>query len=171
MYQGITLWLAGIWCLTYTVFLYDCPFSWQFYLIAGSFTTNHNIVQCDFGLNKITFMLGFLSAWVSKTDGMSEHEIRVAEIRNTYKILVCKLLEKRSVDTETYVWVEVIILKMTLIEIGVNNMNWIDLVQYKFTWWAYVTSVVNLYVWWQHKQLNNYHRQSLYFGVSRFLNQ
>jgi hypothetical protein len=68
--------------------LYDLPFSWQFYLIAGTFTTNRNAVQCDFELNKITFMLGFLLACLSKTDGMSEHEIRMAEIRNTYKILV-----------------------------------------------------------------------------------
>lgn len=145
MYQGITLWLAGIWCLTYTVFLYDCPFSWQFYLKAGSFTINHNAIQCDFELNKSTFMLGFLSAWLSKTDDMSGHEIHVAGIRNTYKILDWKLPEKRSVETKTYVWVEVIILKITLTEIGVNNMDWIDLVQYKLTWWAHVTSVVNLY--------------------------
>jgi len=161
----ISWYIYDVWN-TYTVFLYDCPFFWQFYLIAGSFTIKHNAIQCDFELNESTFMLGLLLAWLSKTDDMSEDEIRMAEIRNTYKILVWKLPDKRSVGSKTYVWVEVVILKMTLTEIGVNNMNWIDLVQYKFTWWAHATSVLNLYVWWQHKQLNNYHRQSLYFGVS-----
>lgn len=133
MYQCITLWLAGIWCLTHTVFLYDCSFSWQFYLTAGSFTINRNAIGCDFELNKSTFMLGFPSAWLSKTDDMSEHEIQMAEIRNTYKILVWKFPEKWSVEAKAYVWVEVIILKMTLTEIGVINMGWIDLLQYKLT--------------------------------------
>ena len=67
-------------------------------------------------------MLGFSSAWLSKTDDM-------AEIRNTYKILAWKLPEKWSVETKTYVWV----LKMTLTEIGVNSVDWIDLLQYKLT--------------------------------------
>lgn len=138
----------------------------KFYLTADSFTNNHNAIQCDFELNRSIFMLGFLSAWLSKTYDMSEHEICLAEIRNMYKNLVGKLPEKWSVETKTYVWVEVIVLKMTLTEICVNIMNWIDLAQHKFAWWVHVMSVVNLYVWWQHKQLNNYQRQSLYFGIS-----
>jgi hypothetical protein len=64
--------------------------------------------------------------------------------RNVYKLLVRKPEGKRSLGIPRRRWMDNI--KMDLVEIGVNVVDWIGLAQDRYRWRAFVNSVMNLRV-------------------------
>jgi hypothetical protein len=67
-----------------------------------------------------------------------------AEKRNAYRILVGKPESKRPMGRPRCGWVDNI--KMDLIEIRRDGMDWIDLAQDRNRWRALVNTVMNLRV-------------------------
>jgi hypothetical protein len=65
-------------------------------------------------------------------------------MRNAYRILVGKPERKRPLGIPRRRWVDNI--KMDLRDIGLNGMDWIDLVQDRDQWRALVNTVMNLRV-------------------------
>jgi hypothetical protein len=65
----------------------------------------------------------------------------MGETRNAYRILVGKLEGKRPLRRPRHRWVDNI--KMDLIEIGWDGMDWIDLAQDRDQWRALVNTVMN----------------------------
>jgi hypothetical protein len=63
------------------------------------------------------------------------------EKRNVYRLLVGKLEGKRPLGRPRRRWIDNI--KMDLLEIGLNVVNWIGLAQDKYRWRALVNSVMN----------------------------
>jgi hypothetical protein len=68
----------------------------------------------------------------------------MGEKRNVYRLLVGKPEGKRPLGRSRRRWREYI--KMDLLEIGLNVVDWIGLVQDKYRWRALVNSVMNLRV-------------------------
>jgi hypothetical protein len=68
----------------------------------------------------------------------------MGEKRNAYRILVGNLEGKRPLGRPRRRWVENI--KMDLIEIGWNDMDWIDLAQDRDQWRALVKALMKLLV-------------------------
>jgi hypothetical protein len=68
----------------------------------------------------------------------------MGETRNAYRILVEKLEGKRPLGRPRRRWVDNI--KMDLIEIGWDGVDWIDLAQDRNQWRALVNTVMNLQV-------------------------
>jgi hypothetical protein len=66
------------------------------------------------------------------------------EKTNAYRLLVGKLEGKRSVGRSRCRWVDDI--KMDLVEIGLGELDWIDLAQNGYSSRALVNSVKNLWV-------------------------
>jgi hypothetical protein len=64
--------------------------------------------------------------------------------RNVYKLLVGKLEEKRPLGRPRRRWIDNI--KMDLLEIALNVVDWIGLAQDRYSWRALVSSVTNLRV-------------------------
>jgi hypothetical protein len=81
-----------------------------------------------------------------KSRGMrwAGHVARMGEKRNAYRIMVEKPEGKRPLERPRRGWVDNI--KMDLREIGWDGMDWIDLVQDRDQWWAFVNMVMNLRV-------------------------
>jgi hypothetical protein len=73
--------------------------------------------------------------WACSTNG---------EKRNAYRILVGIPERKRPLGRPRRRWVNNI--KMDLIEIGWDGMDWIYLAQNRDQWWALVNTVMNLRV-------------------------
>jgi hypothetical protein len=69
---------------------------------------------------------------------------RMGEKRNVYRLLVGKPQEKRPLGRPRRRWVDNI--KMGLLEIGMNVVDWIGLAQDRYRWRALVNSVMNLRV-------------------------
>jgi hypothetical protein len=69
---------------------------------------------------------------------------RMGEKRNVYRLLVGKPERKRSLGRPRRRWIDNI--KMDLLEIGVNVVDWIGLAQDRYRWRALVSSVMNLRV-------------------------
>jgi hypothetical protein len=72
------------------------------------------------------------------------HVARMREKRNVYKLLVGKPERKRPLGRPRRRWIDNI--KMVLLEIGLNVVDWIGLVQDRYRWRALVNLVMNLCV-------------------------
>jgi hypothetical protein len=68
----------------------------------------------------------------------------MGEKRNAYRILMAKPEGKRQLGRPRRRWVDNI--KMDLREIGLGDMDWIDLAQDRNKWRALVNTVMNLRV-------------------------
>jgi hypothetical protein len=64
--------------------------------------------------------------------------------RNVYRLLVGKPEGKRPLRRPRRMWIDNI--KMDLLEIGLNAVDWIGLAQDRYRWRALVNSVMNLRV-------------------------
>jgi hypothetical protein len=71
-------------------------------------------------------------------------EARMGEKRNLYRLLVGKLEGKRPLGKPRRRWIDNI--KVDLLEIGLNVVDWIGLAQDRYRWRALVNSVMNLRV-------------------------
>jgi hypothetical protein len=72
------------------------------------------------------------------------HVARMGEKRNVYRLLVGKAEGKRPLGRPRRMWIDNI--KMDLLEVGVNVVDWIGLAQDRYRWRAPVNSVMNLRV-------------------------
>jgi hypothetical protein len=72
------------------------------------------------------------------------HVARIGEKRNVHRLLVGKPVENRPLGRPKRRWINNI--KMDLLEIGVNVVDWIGLAQDRYRWRALVNSVMNLRV-------------------------
>jgi hypothetical protein len=70
------------------------------------------------------------------------HVARMREKRNVYRLLVGKPKRKRPLGRPRRRWVDNI--KVDLLEIGLNVVDWIGLAQDRYRWRALVNSVMNL---------------------------
>jgi hypothetical protein len=70
------------------------------------------------------------------------HVTRMGEKRNVYRLLVGKPEGKTRLGRPRRRWIDNI--KMDLLEIGVNVVDWIGLTQDRYRWRALVNSVMNL---------------------------
>jgi hypothetical protein len=68
----------------------------------------------------------------------------MGEKRNVYRLWVLKPEGKRPLGRPRRIWMDNI--KMDLLEIGLNVMDWIGLAQDKYRWRALVNSVMNFRV-------------------------
>jgi hypothetical protein len=71
------------------------------------------------------------------------HVARIGE-KNVYRLLVRKSEGKRPLGRPRHGWMDNI--KMDLLEIGLNFVDWIGLAQERYRWRALVNSVINLRV-------------------------
>jgi hypothetical protein len=67
----------------------------------------------------------------------------MGEKRNVYRLLAGKTEGKRPLGRPRRKWIDNI--KMDLLEIGLNVMDWIGLAQDRYRWSALVNSVMNLW--------------------------
>jgi hypothetical protein len=72
------------------------------------------------------------------------HVARMGEKRNVYRILVGKPDRMRPLGRLRHRWMDNI--KMDLLQIGLNVVDWIGLAQDRYTWRALVNVVMNLRV-------------------------
>jgi hypothetical protein len=72
------------------------------------------------------------------------HVVRMGEKRNAYRLLVGKPEGKRPLGRPRRRWVNYI--KMNLLEIGRDGVDWIDLAQDRDKWRFLVSAVMNLRV-------------------------
>jgi hypothetical protein len=68
----------------------------------------------------------------------------MGEKRNVYRLLVGKPECKRPLGRPKHRWMDNI--KMDLLEIGFNVLDWIVLAQDRYRWRAFVNTVMNLRV-------------------------
>jgi hypothetical protein len=68
----------------------------------------------------------------------------MGEKRNVYRLLVGQPKVKRALGRPRRRWIDSI--KMELLEIGVNVVDWIGRAQDRYRWRALVNSVMNLWV-------------------------
>jgi hypothetical protein len=68
----------------------------------------------------------------------------MGEKRNVYRLLVGKLEGKRPLGRPRRRWIDNI--KIDLLEIGLGGVDWIGVVQDRYSWSALVYSVMNLRV-------------------------
>jgi hypothetical protein len=68
----------------------------------------------------------------------------MGEGRGVYRVLVGKPEGKRPLGRPRRRWEDNI--KIDVREIGIDGANWIHLAQYRFQWWAFVNTVMNLCV-------------------------
>jgi hypothetical protein len=72
------------------------------------------------------------------------HVARIGEKRNVYRLLAGEPEGKRPLGRPRRIWIDNI--KMDLLEIGLNVVDWIGLAQDRYRWRALVNSVMNLRV-------------------------
>jgi hypothetical protein len=72
------------------------------------------------------------------------HVAQMGEKRSMYRLLVGKPKGKRPLGRPRRRWIDNI--KMDLLEIGLNVVDWIGLAQDRYRWRALVNSVMNLRV-------------------------
>jgi hypothetical protein len=80
----------------------------------------------------------------SKKMRWAGHVARMGEKRNVYRLLVGKPEGKRPLGRPKPRWIDTI--KMELLEIGVNVVDWIGLAQDRYRWRALMNAVMNLRV-------------------------
>jgi hypothetical protein len=66
------------------------------------------------------------------------------EGRGVYRVLVGRPERKRPLGRHRHSWEDDI--KLSLMEIGIDGANWIQLVQDRVQWRAFVNTVMNLWV-------------------------
>jgi hypothetical protein len=81
---------------------------------------------------------------MSRRIGWAGHVAQMGEKRNVYRLLVGKPEGKRPLGRPRHRWIDNI--KMDLLEIGLNVVDWIGLAQDRYRWRALVNSVMNLWV-------------------------
>jgi hypothetical protein len=69
---------------------------------------------------------------------------RMEEGRGVYRVLVGRPEGKRPLGRPGWRWEDNI--KMDLMEIGIDGANWIRLAQDRVQWWAFVNTVMDLWV-------------------------
>jgi hypothetical protein len=74
----------------------------------------------------------------------ARHVARIVEKRNVYTLVVGKSERKRPLGRLRRRWMDNI--KMDILEIGLNFVDWIGLAQDRYRWRALVNSVMNLQV-------------------------
>ena len=72
------------------------------------------------------------------------HVARMGERRGIYRVLVGKPKGKRPLGRSRHRWEDSI--KIYLQEVGCGGMDWIELAQDSYTWWALVNAVMNFRV-------------------------
>jgi hypothetical protein len=72
------------------------------------------------------------------------HVAQMGEKRNVYRLLVGKPEGKRPLGRPRHRWIDNI--KMDVLEIGLNVVDWIGLAQDRYRWRALVNSEMNLRV-------------------------
>jgi hypothetical protein len=72
------------------------------------------------------------------------HVARMGEGRGVYRVLVGRPKGKRPLGRPRRRWEDNI--KMDLREIGIDGANWIRVVRYRVQWWAFVKTVMNLWL-------------------------
>jgi hypothetical protein len=68
----------------------------------------------------------------------------MGERRGAYRFLIGRPEGKRPLERPRRRWEDSI--KMDLMEIGIDGVNWIQLAQDRVQWWAFVNMVMNLRV-------------------------
>jgi hypothetical protein len=68
----------------------------------------------------------------------------MGEGRGIYRVLAGRPEDKRPLGRPRHRWEDNI--KMDLREIGIDGVNWIRLAQNRVQWWAFVNTVMNLWV-------------------------
>jgi hypothetical protein len=68
----------------------------------------------------------------------------MGERRGAYRVLVGKPEGKRPLGRPRHRWEDII--KMDLKEVGMEGMNWIALAQDRYSRWAVVNAVMNVWV-------------------------
>jgi hypothetical protein len=74
----------------------------------------------------------------------ARHVARMGEKRNVYRLLVGNPEGKRPLGRPRHSWINNI--KMDLLEIRLNVVDWIGLAQDRYRWRALVNSIMNLRV-------------------------
>jgi hypothetical protein len=72
------------------------------------------------------------------------HVAQMGKKRNAYRLLVGKPEEKMRLGRQRHRWVDNI--RMDLVEVGWDDVDWIDLAQDRNRWRALVNSVFSLWV-------------------------
>jgi hypothetical protein len=72
------------------------------------------------------------------------HVARIGEKRNVYRLLVGKLERERPLGRSRRSWIDNI--KIDLLEIGLDVIDWIGVAQDRYRWRALVNAVMNLWV-------------------------
>ena len=72
------------------------------------------------------------------------HAAHMGERRGVYRVLVGKPKGKRPFERPRHRWEDNI--KADLQEVGCGGMDWIELAQDRYRWWALVNAVMNLWV-------------------------
>jgi hypothetical protein len=75
---------------------------------------------------------------------LAGHVARMGEGRGVYRVLVGRLEGKRPLGKPRRRWEDNI--KLDLRKIGIDGANWIQLAQDRVQWWAFLNTVVNLWV-------------------------
>jgi hypothetical protein len=68
----------------------------------------------------------------------------MGEGRGVYRVLVGRAEGKRPLGRPRFRWEDNI--KMDLRETGIDGVNWFWLAKYRVRWWAFVSTVMNLWV-------------------------
>jgi hypothetical protein len=87
---------------------------------------------------------GIIRSIKSRRMRWAGHVARMGENRNVYRLLVGKPEEKRPLRRPRRRWMDNI--KMDLLEIGLDVVEWICLAQDRYRWRALVNAVMNLRV-------------------------
>ena len=84
--------------------------------------------------------------WVIKSRKMRwlGHIVCMVEKRGVYRVLVGKPEGKRTLRRPRHRWEDNI--KMDLQEVGCGGMDWVELTQDRYRWWALVNVLRNLRV-------------------------
>jgi hypothetical protein len=107
--------------------------------VAGGWRKLHNE-----GLHNLSSSPSIIRIIKSRRMRWAGHVARMGEKRDVYRLLVRKPEGKRPLGRPRRRWIDNI--KMDLLEIGVNVVDWIGLAQDRYSWRALVNSVMNLWV-------------------------
>jgi hypothetical protein len=95
-------------------------------------------------LHNLYFSPSIIRIIKSSTMRWAGHVARMGENRNVYRLLVGKPERKRPLGRPRSRWIDNI--KMGLLDIGLNVVDWIGAAQDRYRWRALVNSVMNLRV-------------------------